>query len=107
MRGSVLRSSLQTYGALLTMVACRAGSTATSGAPAPLRGGSTNSFSIAYRLAMPDPTSHLFDVRLDISNITGDVIRLQMPVWTTGRYARLYLARHPQERTNTGPRGVP
>jgi predicted metalloprotease with PDZ domain len=56
---------------------------------------------------MPDPTSHLYDVHIDIGNVSGDVVRLQMPVWSPGRYARFDFARSVQDLTITGPSGAP
>ncbi|HEY7234482.1 MAG TPA: hypothetical protein VH539_10060 [Gemmatimonadaceae bacterium] len=97
MRRSVL------YFAIATVVAFRAVTTAQGqAAPAP-----APRFDIAYRIAMPDPTSHLFDVQMSIGNVTGDVVRLQMPVWSPGRYARFDFARTLQDLTITGPGGAP
>lgn len=59
-------------------------------------------FDIAYRLAMPDPGAHLYDVTLDIGNVSGDSVELQLPVWSPGRYARFDFARNVQELTISG-----
>jgi predicted metalloprotease with PDZ domain len=67
----------------------------------------TPRFDIAYRIAMPDPTSHFFDVRLDIANVSGEDVRLQMPVWSPGRYARFDFARTVQDLTIISPGGGP
>jgi predicted metalloprotease with PDZ domain len=56
---------------------------------------------------MADPASHLFDVRLDIGNVSGEEVGLQMPVWSPGRYARFDFARNVQDLTISGPGGAP
>ena len=89
------------------VLACRAPATISSTLPSPAtQSGPTARFDIAYRIAMPDPTSHLFDVRIDVGNITGDELRLQMPVWSPGRYARFDFARTIQDLTITGSGGA-
>ena len=52
---------------------------------------------IAYRVAMPDPASHLYDVEIDVDGITGAQLPMQLPVWSTGRYARVDFAKNVQE----------
>jgi len=52
---------------------------------------------VAYRLAMPEPASHLYDVSVDIAGVRGDTLPLQLPVWSPGRYARMDFARNVQE----------
>src|ERR1051326_3210109 len=89
-------------------MACRAPATvantsATHGTvPAP-----GSRFDIAYRIAMPEPTSHFFDVNIDIGNVSGDDIQLQMPVWSPGRYARFDFARTVQDLTISAPGSAP
>ena len=58
-------------------------------APAPL--------AIGYRIAMPDPASHLYDISIDIAGLRGDSLPLQLPVWSTGRYARVDFAKNVQQ----------
>jgi predicted metalloprotease with PDZ domain len=41
---------------------------------------------LAYKIAMPQPQTHLFEVKLTVSNWGGDVLDLKMPVWTPGSY---------------------
>ncbi len=41
---------------------------------------------ISYTVAMPQPSSHLFEVTLQISNWQKDLLDLKMPVWTPGSY---------------------
>jgi predicted metalloprotease with PDZ domain len=52
---------------------------------------------IAYRLAMPDPASHLYDVSVDVDGARGRTLPLQLPVWSPGRYAKMDFARNVQE----------
>lgn len=95
--------------ALLTL-ACRAPSTvATAGPPVPSVASATNEprLDIAYRVALLEPTSHLYDVQIDVGNLSGDTIRLQLPVWSPGRYARFDFARNLENLTITGPDGAP
>src|SRR5205814_3852034 len=93
--------------AMTVAAGCRTTSSATIGAAQPVAQPASNSrFDIAYRIAMPDPTAHLFDVGVRVANITGDVVRLQMPVWSPGRYARFDFARTVQDLTISGPDGV-
>lgn len=42
--------------------------------------------SIRYRVAMPQPNSHLFEVTLQVKNWQSAVLDLKMPVWTPGSY---------------------
>ena len=66
-----------------------AAASAVTAAPAPLR--------IAYRVAMPDPASHLYDVEIDVDGIAVAQLPMQLPVWSTGRYARVDFAKNVQE----------
>jgi len=52
---------------------------------------------VAYRLAMPDPASHLYDVSIDVDGALGRTLPLQLPVWSPGRYAKMDFARNVQE----------
>ena len=58
---------------------------------------------IAYRIAMPDPASHLYDIAMDVDGVRGATLPLQLPVWSTGRYARMDFAKNVQEfRASSG-----
>jgi len=59
---------------------------------------------IAYRVAMPEPASHLYDVSIDIGGVRGDTLPLQLPVWSPGRYARMDFARTIRSHLWTGAR---
>jgi predicted metalloprotease with PDZ domain len=50
-----------------------------------------------YRVAMPQPQSHLFEVELQISGWRNQVLDLKMPVWTPGSYLVREYARHLQD----------
>ncbi|HEU4720377.1 MAG TPA: hypothetical protein VFS59_03370 [Gemmatimonadaceae bacterium] len=62
---------------------------------------------IAYRLAMPDPASHLYEVALDVDGVRGASLALQLPVWSPGRYAKMDFARNVQEFRATDAAGRP
>ncbi|MBD2091138.1 M61 family metallopeptidase [Microcoleus sp. FACHB-1515] len=55
--------------------------------------------SIAYRVAMPEPTNHLFEVTLTVKGWLSDRLDLKMPVWTPGSYLVREYARHLQDFT--------
>jgi predicted metalloprotease with PDZ domain len=74
---------------LAALLALPATSIAAHSAPAPLK--------IAYRVAMPDPSTHLYDVAIDVDGFTGATLPMQLPVWSTGRYARADFAKNVQE----------
>jgi predicted metalloprotease with PDZ domain len=59
-------------------------------------------FDIAYQIGWEDPAAHLFDIQIDIGRITGSVVKLQMPVWSPGRYAPFFFARNVTEFSVTG-----
>ncbi len=64
-------------------------------------------YSIAYRIAMPVPASHLFDIQIDVGGLSADTLALQMPVWSPGRYAPMFFAKNVQDFTVTTPSGQP
>lgn len=41
---------------------------------------------LAYRVAMPQPQTHLFEVELIVSNWGSELLDIKMPVWTPGSY---------------------
>src|SRR4051812_13265007 len=89
--------------AIIWLGACRAPGTISNSTPArEAQRAARGQFDIAYRIAMPDLASHLYDVRIDIDNVSGDDLRLQMPVWSPGRYARFDFARTVQDLTIAG-----
>jgi predicted metalloprotease with PDZ domain len=87
---------------LLLLVALAAAPTfASAGAqsPSPLR--------IAYRVAMPEPATHLYEIEMDVDGEPGRTLALQLPVWSPGRYAKMDFARNIQEFRATGASGSP
>lgn len=57
-------------------------------------------YSITYHLAMPHPSSHLFEVTIDVSAPANDAapyIDFQMPMWQPGRYSVADFAANVQE----------
>src|SRR5947207_13108191 len=53
--------------------------------------------SIAYRLSMPRPASHLFNVSIDVEMTGIESLDFQMPMWSPGRYAVFDFAKNVQE----------
>jgi predicted metalloprotease with PDZ domain len=41
---------------------------------------------LAYQIAMPQPQTHLFEVKLTVSNWASKLLDIKMPVWTPGSY---------------------
>ncbi|HKQ51198.1 MAG TPA: PDZ domain-containing protein, partial [Pyrinomonadaceae bacterium] len=55
-------------------------------------------YKVAYRISMPQPASHLFEVRVDVTEMKGvDHVDFQMPRWSPGRYAVFDFAKNVQE----------
>src|SRR5215212_7832765 len=52
-------------------------------------GASRGAYDIACQIGMPSPASHLFAIQIEIANVRDTVVRLQLPVWSPGRYARM------------------
>lgn len=51
---------------------------------------------VSYRLGMPEPHTHLFEVELRLSDVTGPA-ELVLPSWTPGSYLLREFARHVQD----------
>ena len=59
---------------------------------------SAPAYKISYTISMPSPASHLFEVQVDVSGVTGaDHVDFQMPRWSPGRYAVFDFAKNVQE----------
>jgi predicted metalloprotease with PDZ domain len=41
---------------------------------------------LVYQITMSQPQTHLFEVKLTVSNWAGEVLDVKMPVWTPGSY---------------------
>src|SRR4051812_23936589 len=55
-------------------------------------------YGISYTLSMPNPASHIFEVRVDVTGLAGaDHVDFQMPRWSPGRYAVFDFAKNAQE----------
>ncbi|ARV62829.1 peptidase M61 [Nostocales cyanobacterium HT-58-2] len=52
---------------------------------------------IHYRVAMPKPETHLFEVTLRLAGYLSPVLDLKLPVWTPGSYLVREYARHLQD----------
>ncbi|WP_019508614.1 M61 family metallopeptidase [Pleurocapsa sp. PCC 7319] len=52
---------------------------------------------LSYQVAMSQPASHLFEVKLQITNWHFATLDLKMPVWTPGSYLVREYARHVQD----------
>nr|WP_290667974.1 PDZ domain-containing protein [Ardenticatena sp.] len=66
-----------------------------------------NDLTIAYTIAMPEPWTHEYHVRLDITGWQGDTLDLAMPVWTPGSYLVREFGRHVSHFTATAADGTP
>ncbi|MGK7897708.1 MAG: peptidase M61, partial [Xenococcus sp. (in: cyanobacteria)] len=55
------------------------------------------SVTMFYQVGMSQPTSHLFEVTLHVSNWQEARLNLKMPVWTPGSYLVREYARHLQD----------
>src|SRR2546423_808234 len=59
---------------------------------------SAPAYKISYRITMPQPASHLFELRVDVRGLAGaDHVDFQMPRWSPGRYAVFDFAKNVQE----------
>ncbi|HEY2897001.1 MAG TPA: hypothetical protein VGJ12_07680 [Gemmatimonadaceae bacterium] len=62
---------------------------------------------LSYRIAMPVPAAHYFEVELRITRIHSDSLDVQLPVWSPGRYAPMGFARNLQRFAATDSAGKP
>lgn len=60
-----------------------------------------------YIVAMPQPTTHLFEVTLQITDWQHASLDLKMPVWTPGSYLVREYARHLQDFSACNDQGQP
>jgi len=60
---------------------------------------------IAYRVAMPEPASHLYHIEIDVDGARGPTVPLQLPVWSPGRYAKMDFAKNIQDFAATDGAG--
>jgi predicted metalloprotease with PDZ domain len=52
---------------------------------------------MSYKLAFPQPHTHLYEVSLTIGNVTTPQLDLSLPIWTPGSYLAREYARHVQD----------
>jgi predicted metalloprotease with PDZ domain len=52
---------------------------------------------MSYKLAFPQPHTHLFEVSLTIDNVATSQLDLSLPIWTPGSYLAREYARHVQD----------
>ncbi len=52
---------------------------------------------IHYVVSMPKPTTHLFEVTIELQGLEGDFVDLVLPVWTPGSYKVRDYARNVQD----------
>lgn len=64
------------------------------------------STTLQYEVAMPDPTSHLFEITLHCSLGTDDTLDLKLPVWTPGSYLVREYAKHLQDFSAVDDQGA-
>ncbi len=56
----------------------------------------SDQLTLHYQVAMPQPSSHLFEVTLTVENWQSPLLDLKFPVWTPGSYLVREYARHLQ-----------
>ena len=62
---------------------------------------------VAYRLAMPEPWTHLYHVQMTVDAPSAGPLRLRMPAWAPGSYLIRDFARHVQDFEAADGRGQP
>ena len=65
------------------------------------------SLEIGYRLAFPQPHTHLYEVTLTIGRVGRGEIEVSMPTWTPGSYLQREFARHVQDFAASDGNGQP
>jgi predicted metalloprotease with PDZ domain len=68
---------------------------------------SAQRFRVEYTIAMSQPASHLYEIAMHVSGLTGGPVELQLPVWSPGRYAKMDFAKNVQDFSVTGSDGKP
>lgn len=57
-------------------------------------GGTAEAMDVHYRLSMPRPNSHYFEVKMSVDQITAETLAVKMPVWAPGSYLVREFAKH-------------
>jgi predicted metalloprotease with PDZ domain len=60
---------------------------------------------LVYQIAMPQPQTHLFEIKLTVSNWDRDLLDLKMPVWTPGSYLVREYAKQLQDLSAVSDKG--
>ena len=60
---------------------------------------------LAYEVAMSQPQTHLFEVKLTVSNWDSDLLDVKIPVWTPGSYLVREYAKQLQDFAAVGSEG--
>jgi predicted metalloprotease with PDZ domain len=60
---------------------------------------------LVYQIAMPQPQTHLFEIKLTVSHWDRDLLDLKMPVWTPGSYLVREYAKQLQDFVAVGDKG--
>jgi predicted metalloprotease with PDZ domain len=71
------------------------------------RGAQSTAIGLHYTVAMPEPTTHLFEITLQLTDWCQTVLDLKMPVWTPGSYLVREYARHVQDFSARDAQGQP
>lgn len=70
-----------------------------------LLGAAGNTQQVDYRVAIPQPTTRLVNVSIEIRDIDGEFIDVAMPMWTPGGYGASWFAKNVQEVRAETPDG--
>ncbi|HJU88746.1 MAG TPA: hypothetical protein VJ672_05100 [Gemmatimonadaceae bacterium] len=92
--------------AVLGACAGRGAPAASSSSSAPVQS-SAPRYDIAYRISMPDPASHLYEIEVEVNGVRQDTLKLQMPIWSPGRSSRMDFAKNVLGFTATDQGGAP
>ncbi|MFW6315756.1 MAG: M61 family metallopeptidase, partial [Cyanobacteriota bacterium] len=58
---------------------------------------------LSYEVSLPEPQTHLYEVKLNVQNWQANTLDIQFPVWTPGSYLVREYARHIQKLTAYNP----
>ena len=63
-----------------------------------------SSAQISYKIAMPKPATHRYQVTISVRGVTGP-LRFRMPAWTPGSYLIREFSRHVEDVRAETPSG--
>ncbi|HJR40493.1 MAG TPA: hypothetical protein VJ812_00300 [Gemmatimonadaceae bacterium] len=90
----------------LALAAC-AGRGAPPPADAPARRSEVPRYDISYRISIPDPVAHLYEIEIEVNGVRQDTLELQLPIWSPGRSSRMDFAKNVLGFTATDQGGAP